>query len=87
MSLCAIIYNYDGKLITSLQLSVMNIGNELYTALSSLSRQTYLMLTELLAEVVAFNTTFQIQYRPSHTGNVHRACTIDTYCLLYVFER
>ena len=39
----------------------MNVANELYTALSSLSRQTYLMLTELPAAVIAFNTTFQIQ--------------------------
>ena len=61
---------------------IMNVGNELYTALSSLSRQTYLMLTELLAEVIAFNTTFQIQYSPSHTGNVQGRCTIDfAYCM------
>ena len=55
----------------------MNVGNELYTTLSSLSRQTYLMLTELPAEVIVFNTTFQIQYSPSHTGNVRGSCTID----------
>ena len=40
------------------------------------------MLTELPAEVTAFNTTFQIQYSPSHTGNVLESCTIDfAYCM------
>ena len=40
------------------------------------------MLTELPAEVIAFNTTFQIQYSPSHTGNVLGSCTIDfAYCM------
>ena len=56
-----------------------------YTALSSLSRQTYLMLTELPAEVIVFNTTFQIQYNTSHTGNVHGRCTIDfAYCTFLI---
>ena len=63
----------------------MNVRNELYTALSSLSRQTYLMLTELSAEVIAFNTTFQIQYSPSHTGNVHGSCTKDlAFCMSWI---
>ena len=40
------------------------------------------MLTELPAEIIAFNTTFQIQYSPSHTGNVLGSCTIDfAYCM------
>ena len=40
------------------------------------------MLTELPAEVIAFNTTFQIQHSPSHTGNVLGSCTIDfAYCM------
>ena len=40
------------------------------------------MLTELPAEVIVFNTTFQIQYSPSHTGNVLGSCTIDfAYCM------
>ena len=89
MSLCAIIYNYDRKVITSLKdlIIIMNVGNELYTALSSLSRQTYLMLTELLAEVIAFNTTFQIQYSPNLTGNVHGSCTIDFAYCIHVFDK
>ena len=79
------------KLISSLTdlVIIMNVGNELYTALSSLSRQTYLMLTELPAEVIASNTTFQIQYSPSHTGKVHGSSTIDfAYCmsLISVFQ-
>ena len=40
------------------------------------------MLTELPAEVIAFKTSFQIQYSPSHTGNVLGSCTIDfAYCM------
>ena len=35
------------------------------------------MLTEIPAEVIAFNTTFQIQYSPSHIGNILGSCTID----------
>ena len=87
VTICALIYNYDRKLITSPTdlVSVMNVGNELYTALSRLSRQTYLMLTELPAQVIMFNTTFQIQYSPSYTGNVHGSCTIDfAYCMSFI---
>ena len=42
------------------------------------------MLTEFPAEVIVLNTctTFQIQYSPSHTGNVHGSCTVDfAYCM------
>ena len=40
------------------------------------------LLTELPAEFIALNTTFQIQYSPSHTGNVHGSCTTDfVYCM------
>ena len=48
MSLCALIYNFDRKLINSPTdlVNIMNVGNELYTVLSRLSRQTYLMLAE-----------------------------------------
>ena len=90
-ALCAIEYNYDRKLITSLTYLVIirNVGYEVYTALSSLSRQTYKILTELPSEVTAFNATFQIQYSPSHTGNVRASCTIDfaySMSLISVFQ-
>ena len=40
------------------------------------------MLTELPAEFIAFNTTFQIQYSPIHTGNELESCTKDfAYCM------
>ena len=41
------------------------------------------LLKELPAEVIAFNnTTFQIQYSPSHTDNVRGSYTIYfTYCM------
>ena len=77
------------KLITSSTdlANIMNTGNELYTALSSLWRQiTYLMLRELPAEVIAFNTTLQIQYSSRYTDNVHGSFTIDLGCSAGVFN-
>ena len=47
MSLTALIYNHRNTIVSSRDLqNVMNIGNELYSSLSRLSKQTYLLLTE-----------------------------------------
>lgn len=63
MSLCALIYSYANTLNTSIDLiAVMNIGNELYSGLSRLSRQSYMMLTGLpelftvLNKLISLNT-------------------------------
>ena len=40
----------------------MNIGNELYTSLSRLSKQTYLLLTELPEIVCVFESNYHLQY-------------------------
>ena len=49
MSLCSLIYNYSNESITDSGdlIQIMNIGNELYSVLSRLLRQSYLLLTEL----------------------------------------
>ena len=53
------------------------------TLLYQTYREKHLMLRELPSEVIAFNATFQIQYSPSHTSNVHGSCTIMdfAYCV------
>jgi hypothetical protein len=56
MSLCSLIYNSSNNSITSSRelIEIMNIGKQLYSALSALSRQTYLLLTELPTMVILF---------------------------------
>lgn len=60
MSLTALIYNHQNTCIVSsrdLQ-NVMNFGNELYTSLSRLSKQTYLLLVMDLNHIFAKETIF-----------------------------
>ena len=48
MSLCALIYNHRSPICSSTDLAnIMNIGNELYSVLSRLHNQDFLLLTEL----------------------------------------
>ena len=42
--------------------NIMNIGNELYSGLSSLSRQSYLLFTEVPEMIIVFNIKYQLQY-------------------------
>ena len=51
----------------------MNIGNELYSALSRLSRQSYLLLTELPTMVTVLNTNYQLEFTESYSGSLHNA--------------
>ena len=57
MSLCSLIYNYK-KSITSAEdlVEIMNIGNKLYSSLSTISRNSFLMLTELPSMIMVFET-------------------------------
>ena len=44
MSFASLIYNKRNRVVSSVDLvNIMNIGNELYSGLSSLSRQSYLL--------------------------------------------
>jgi hypothetical protein len=49
MSLCSLIYvHHNGPILDLTALvHIMNLGNELYSMLSRISRQSYLLLTEL----------------------------------------
>jgi hypothetical protein len=84
MSLCALIYNHRNSITSPIDLvNIMNIGNELYSGLSRLSRQSYLMLTELPDMTIVFNTNYQLQYSQSYTGRIHGDCTLEDvpYCM------
>ena len=71
MSLCALIHNFRNKsVIYTISypehlVQIMNIGNELYSALSRLSRQSYLLPTELPTMVTVLNTNYQLEFTES----------------------
>ena len=61
---------------------IMNIGNELY---SGLSRQSYLLSTEVPEMIIAFNINYQFQCNPSYTGTIHCTCEVQdfNYCMSF----
>ena len=72
MSLCALVYNFTSLVTSSADLKdIMNIGNELYSVLSRLHNQDFLLLTELPNMVTVFETNHQIQCSASYTGGIH----------------
>ena len=59
MSLCALVYNFTSPVTSSADLKdIMNIGNELYSFLSRLHNQDFLLLTELPNMVTVFETNY-----------------------------
>ncbi|RMX39560.1 hypothetical protein pdam_00006107 [Pocillopora damicornis] len=60
----------------------MNIGIELYSGLSSLSQQSYLLLTDVPEMIIVFNTNYQLQYSPSYTDTIHGTYEVQdfNYC-------
>ena len=84
MALTSLIYNYRNGIKSSLDLvNIMNIGNELYSGLSRLSGQTYLLLTELPEMVNVFDTNYKLHYSYSYTGTTLVTCaSIDySFCM------
>ena len=84
MSLTSLIYNYRNNIISSVDLiNIMNIGNELYSGLSRLSRQTFLLLTELPDVLNVFNTDYQLQYSSSYSGTINGRSIIHglSFCM------
>ena len=80
MALTSLIYNHRNRIKSSLDLvNILNIGNELYSGVSKLSRQSYLMLTELPEVVNMFNTNYRLHYSPSYTGTVQGSCALVDY--------
>ena len=65
--------------------NIMNIGNELYSGLSSLSNQSYLLFTEVPEMIIVFNINYQLQYSPSYTGTIHGTCEVQdfNYCMSF----
>ena len=86
MSLASLIYNKRNGIVSPMDLvNIMNIGNELYSGLSSLSRQSYLLLTEVPEMIIVFNINYQLQYSPSYTGTIHGTCEVQdfNYCMSF----
>ena len=65
----------------------MNIGNELHSGLSSPSKQSYLLLTEVPEMIIVFNINYQLQYSPSYTGTIHGTCEVQdfNYCMSFAY--
>ena len=55
----------------------MNIGNQLYSSLSQLARQSFLMQKELPTMQNAFEADYQLHYSESYTGTVHQETTVE----------
>ena len=80
MSLCSLIYNYKMGINSSSDLvQIMNIGNQLYSSLSLLARQSYLMITELPTMLNVFETTYQVRFSESYSGTVDQENTMEAY--------
>ena len=72
VAVCIGINNFTSLVTSSEDLQdIMNIGNELYSVLSRLHNQDFLLLTELPNMVTVFETNHQIQYSASYTGGIH----------------
>lgn len=59
--------------------NIMKIGSQLYSGLSRLSRQTFLLLSELPQVLNVFNTNYQLQYSSSYSGTLHGRSVIDDF--------
>ena len=81
MSLCSLIYSsYKQEINSSYDLvAIMSLGNQLYSSLSRLASQTYLLQTELPTMLSVFEANYQLQYSESYTGTVHQETTIEGY--------
>ena len=60
-------------------IQIMTVGNQLYSSLSLLARQSMLMLTELPEMVTVFERFFLLEYSESYTCNMHGDARIEGY--------
>ena len=80
MSLCALIYhNVKGISNPGDLKQIVHIGNQLYSSLSKLARQSFLLLTELPTMLTVLQGNYQLEYSASYTLNVHGETTIKEY--------
>lgn len=70
MSLCALIYNKHHHVINCSEdlVKILSVGNELYSVLSRVYNQEYLLLTELPKKITVFDCNYEMQYSSSYTG-------------------
>ena len=60
-------------------IQIMTVGNQLYSSLSLLARQSMLMLSELPEVVKVFERLFHLEYSESYTCNMHSDVRIEEY--------
>jgi len=78
MSLCPLIYN-NKQGINSVNhlVSIMNIGNQLYSSLSQLTRQSFLMQTELPTLLNVLETDYELQYSECYTASRQKQTQVE----------
>ena len=80
VSLCVLIYhNMKGIGNPDELKQIMHIGSKLYSSLSQLSRQSFLLLADLPSMPIVLGEDYQLEYSESYTGNVHDEPTIEGY--------
>ena len=80
MSLCALIYHNMKEIGNPNELKqIVHIGSKLYSSLSQLSRQSFLLLADLPSMLTVWEEDHQLEYSESHLGNVHVEPTIEGY--------
>ena len=80
MSLYALIYHSMKGIANPNELKqIMHIGSKLYSSLSQLSRQSFLLLADLPSMLTVQGGNYQLEYSESYTGNVHDEPTIERY--------
>ena len=85
MSLCSLLllqYHIRDQLTANDLAQIINIGNLFYSSFSQLTRQAFLMQSELPTALHVFDTNYQLEYSESYSGTVHQETTIegDQYC-------
>ena len=69
MSLSALVFNFRNSITSSADLvQILNIGNNMYSALSQSVKQGLLLLMDLPCMVNLCNTKYQLTYSESNSG-------------------
>ena len=69
MSLSALVFNFRKSITSSADLGqIMNIGNNMYSALSHSAKQGLWLLTDLPVMVNSCDTNYQLTYSESYSG-------------------
>ena len=58
---------------------IIHIGSKLYSSLSQLSRQSFLLLADLSSMLTVQEEDYQLEYSESYPDNVHVEPTIEGY--------